>query len=167
MSATASIEITGLKAALTELGKLDSKTKFKAMNKIKSAGSEMVSEVRGFYPDDKPPLSGMTPSKKGGTRLGYNPKKVRQGVTLQIGGRAKNGNIPLVTLIQKDAGGAFFDLAGLRNKDSQFVKDLSAGFGPAQRGMWRARKYIYGQATSDILAAVEEVMNQTSRTLGK
>jgi hypothetical protein len=165
MSATASIEIYGLKTALAEIGKLDSKSKFKAMNKIKSAGGQMVSEVRGYYPDDKPPLSGMTPSKKGGTRLAYDPKKVRKGVTIQVGGRSINGNIPLVTLIQKDAGGAFFDIAGLRNEGSQFVKDLNAGFGPAQRGMWRARKYIYGQATQDILAAIEEVMKSVNRNL--
>ena len=167
MSATIHTEITGLKAALTELGKLDSKTRFKAMNKIKAAGSELVTEVASRYPDGKPPLSGMAPSKKGGTRLAYDVQKVRKGVTIQIGGRARNGNIPLVTLIQKNAGGAFFDIAGLRDSSSQFVRDLDSRYGKAQRGMWRSRAYIYGQATTDILAAVEEVMNQTSRTLGK
>jgi hypothetical protein len=166
MSATIHTEITGLKAALAELGKLDSKTKFKAMNKIKAAGSELVTEVASRYPDGNPPLSGMAPSRKGGTRLAYEVNKVRKGVTIQIGGRARNGNIPLVTLIQKNAGGAFFDLAGLRDGSSQFVRDLDSRFGKAQRGMWRSRSYIYGQATKDILAAVEEVMNQTSRTLG-
>jgi hypothetical protein len=109
----------------------------------------------------------MASSKKGGTRLGYDAKKVRKGVTIQIGGRAKNGNIPLVTLIQKNAGGAFFDLAGLRNSESQFVQDLDSRFGKAQRGMWRARSYIYGQATQDILAAIEEVMKSVNRNLVK
>ena len=165
MSATVSTEIYGLKAALAELGKLDSKTKFQAMNKIKAAGADMVAEVGRRYPDEKPPLSGMAPSKKGGTRLAYDVKKVRKGVTIQIGGRAKNGNIPLVTLIQKNAGGAFFDLAGLRNGGSQFVQDLDGRFGKAQRGMWRASKYIYGQATKDILNAIEEVMKSVNRNL--
>jgi hypothetical protein len=54
MSATVSTEIYGLKAALAELGKLDSKTKFKATNKIKAAGGQMVTEVATKYPDDKP-----------------------------------------------------------------------------------------------------------------
>ena len=166
MRVTASTEIYGLKAALAELGKIDSKTKFKAVNKIKAAGAEMVTEVSGRYPND-PPLSGMAPSRKGGTRLAYDIRKVRKGVTIQVGGRARNGNIPLVTLIQKDAGGAFYDLAGLQDNSSQFVKDLNNRGGKAQRGMWRARKYIYGQATKDILAAIEDVMNQVNRTLGK
>jgi mRNA-degrading endonuclease RelE of RelBE toxin-antitoxin system len=166
MSATIHTEITGLKVALAELGKLDTKTKFKATSKIKAAGAEMVTQVAGQYPDS-PPLSGMAPSKKGGTRLAYDIKKVRKGVTIQVGGRARNGNIPLVTLIQKDAGGAFYDMAGLRDGGSQVVKDLDSRNGKAQRGMWRARKYIYGQATQDILAAVEDVLNQTNRTLGK
>jgi hypothetical protein len=107
----------------------------------------------------------MAPSKKGGTRLGYDAKKVRKGVTIQIGGRARNGNVPLVTLVQKNAGGAFFDLAGLRNGGSQFVQDLDSRFGKAQRGMWRARSYIYGQATKDILAAIEDVMKSVNRNL--
>jgi hypothetical protein len=165
MSATVSTEIYGLKAALAELGKLDSKSKFKATNKIKAAGGQMVAEVASKYPDDKPPLSGMTPSKKGGTRLSYDAKKVRKGVTIQIGGRAKNGNVPLVTLIQKNAGGAFFDMAGLRDGGSQVVKDLDSRFGKSQRGMWRASSYIYGQATKDILDAIEDVMKSVNRNL--
>ena len=164
MSATIHTEISGLKAALVELGKLDSKTKFKAMNKIKAAGGEMVNEVSNRYPEQLP-LSGMAPSKKGGTRLAYDVKKVRKGVTIQVGGRAKNGNIPLVTLIQKNAGGAFFDLAGLRNGGSQFVQDLDSRYGKAQRGMWRSRAYIYGQATKDILDAIQEVMAQVNRKM--
>ena len=164
MSATVSTEIYGLKAALAELGKLDTKTKFKATNKIKAAGAQMVNEVSNRYPEQLP-LSGMAPSKKGGSRLAYDVKKVRKGVTIQVGGRAKNGNIPLVTLIQKNAGGAFFDLAGLRDGGSQFVKDLDSRYGKAQRGMWRSRSYIYGQATQDILTAIEEVMKSVNRNL--
>jgi len=164
MSATIHTEISGLKAALVELGKLDSKTKFKAINKIKAAGADMVNEVSNRYPEQLP-LSGMAPSKKGGTRLAYDVKKVRKGVTIQVGGRSKNGNIPLVTLIQKNAGGAFFDLAGLRDGGSQFVKDLDGRYGKAQRGMWRSRAYIYGQATKDILDAIQEVMAQVNRKI--
>ena len=164
MSATVSTEIYGLKAALAELGKLDTKTKFKATNKIKAAGAQMVTEVASRYPETVP-LSGMKPSAKGGTRLAYDVTKVRKGVTIQVGGRAKNGNIPLVTLIQKNAGGAFFDMAGLRDGGSQVVKDLDSRNGKAQRGMWRARSYIYGQATQDILAAIEEVMKSVNRNL--
>jgi len=164
MSATIHTETSGLKAALVELGKLDSKTKFKAMNKIKAAGADMVNEVSNRYPEQLP-LSGMAPSKKGGTRLAYDVKKVRKGVTIQVGGRSKNGNIPLVTLIQKNAGGAFFDLAGLRDGGSQFVKDLDGRYGKAQRGMWRSRAYIYGQATKDILDAIQEVMAQVNRKI--
>lgn len=164
MSATIHTEISGLKAALTELGQLDTKTKFKAMNKIKAAGADMVNEVSNRYPEQLP-LSGMAPSKKGGTRLAYDVKKVRKGVTIQVGGRSKNGNIPLVTLIQKNAGGAFFDLAGLRDGGSQFVKDLDGRYGKAQRGMWRSRAYIYGQATKDILDAIQEVMAQVNRKI--
>jgi hypothetical protein len=31
--------------------------------------------------------------------------------------------------------------------------------------MWRARSYIYGQATKDILDAIEEVMKSVNRNL--
>jgi len=164
MTVTTSTEIYGLKKALAELATIDTKTKFKAVSKIKSAGGQMVSQVAAQYPQTVP-LSGMNQSKKGGIRLAYNPEKVRKGVTIQVGGRMKNGNIPLVTLIQKDAGGAFFDMAGLRNGGSQVVQALDARNGKAQRGMWRERKYIYGQATQDILSAIEEVMHSVNRNL--
>lgn len=164
MSVTATTEIYGLKQALAELQKIDSKTKFKAVNQIKAGGAAMVQEVAGRYPD-MPPISGMAPTRKGGARLAYDPKKVRKGVTIQVGGRARNGSSPLVTLIQKDAGGALYDIAGLRDSSSQFVRALNAGYGNAQRGMWRARAYIYGQATKDILDAIEQVLKQVNRNL--
>jgi hypothetical protein len=108
----------------------------------------------------------MGPSKKGTGRLAYDPKKVRKGVTIQVGGRSQRGSFPLVTLIQKDAGGAIFDMAGLRGDTGQFSSYLTMAYGPAQRGMWRQREYIYGQATKDILQAIEQVLNQVNRTLG-
>ncbi len=74
MSATMSTEIYGLKAALAELNKLDSKTKFQAVNKIKASGSEMVNRVAATYPE-KAPLSGMAPGRKSAGRLSYDPKK--------------------------------------------------------------------------------------------
>ena len=165
MSATASIEIYGLKAALAELQKVDAKTKFKAVNQIKASGAEMVSRVAQTYPA-QPPLSGMRPRKTGNGRLVYDPTKVRKGVTIQVGGRMQRGSFPLVTIIQKDAGGAIFDMAGLRGDTGQFSAYLTTAYGRAQRGMWREREYIYGQATKDILQAIEQVLNQVNRTLG-
>jgi mRNA-degrading endonuclease RelE of RelBE toxin-antitoxin system len=164
MSVSASTEIYGLKAALAELNKLDSKTKFQAVNKIKASGSEMVNRVSTTYPD-KAPLSGMAPGRKTAGRLSYDPKKVRKGVTIQVGGRSVKGTIPLVTLTQKNAGGAIFDIAGLRDSSSVFVRNLNAYYGRAQRGMWREAKFIYGQATQDILKAIEEVLASVNRKL--
>lgn len=164
MSVSASTEIYGLKAALAELNKLDSKTKFQAVNKIKASGSEMVNRVSDTYPD-KAPLSGMAPGRKTAGRLSYDPKKVRKGVTIQVGGRSVKGTIPLVTLTQKNAGGAIFDIAGLRDSSSVFVRNLNAYYGRAQRGMWREAKFIYGQATQDILKAIEEVLASVNRKL--
>jgi mRNA-degrading endonuclease RelE of RelBE toxin-antitoxin system len=164
MSVSASTEIYGLKAALAELNKLDSKTKFQAVNKIKASGSEMVNRVAATYPE-KAPLSGMAPGRKSSGRLSYDPKKVRKGVTIQVGGRSVKGTIPLVTLTQKNAGGAIFDIAGLRDGSSVFVRNLNAYYGRAQRGMWREAKFIYGQATQDILKAIEEVLKSVNRNL--
>jgi hypothetical protein len=70
-----------------------------------------------------------------------------------------------VTLIQKNAGGAIFDIAGLRDGSSVFVRNLNAYYGRAQRGMWKESKYIYGQATQDILKAVEDVLKSVNRNL--
>ena len=166
MSLETGVEITGLKQALSELSKLDKSARFKAAAKIKASSPAMLEESRRQFPANIgiSVIHGMAPSKKGKSRLGYDKTKVDKGVQIMVGGRARNGVTPLVTLVQKDAAGAMFSQAGTKNS-SQFSNLLASTFGKPQRGLWRSRKFIAEQGTADIMKAVDEVIADANRAL--
>jgi hypothetical protein len=97
-------------------------------------------------------------------RLGYNKTAVDKGVQIIVGGRARSGVTPLVTLVQKSAAGAMFSQAGTKNT-SQFSDLLANVFGRPQRGLWRSRAFIAEQGTADIMKAVDEVIADANRAL--
>jgi hypothetical protein len=110
-------------------------------------------------------IHGWAPSKKGGSRLAYDKAKVDKGVQIVIGGRARIGVTPLVTLVQKDAAGALFSMAGNAGGTGQFSKLLTNVFGRPQRGLWRSRAFIQEQGTTDIMKAIDEVIADANRAL--
>lgn len=169
MVASASIDVHGVRESLKVLAEIDKKQKWKAIAKIKSAGAPLIALAQENYPDTAP-LSGW--SKKG--RLGYDPKKVRSGVQIQVGGRSKGDRYAIVTLVQKNAGGAMFDMAGFANNknskaqhagQAQFTKLIEADFGRAQRAMWRNIAKIREIAAKEIMDALNEVAADANRKL--
>ena len=163
MSLETSVEITGLKQALAELGKLDKSARFKAAAKIKASSPAMMEEARKQFPAEigVSVIKGM--GNKG--RLGYNKTAVDKGVQIVVGGRARGKGItPLVTLVQKNAAGALFSQAGTKN-NSDFSRLLTNVFGRPQRGLWRSRAFIAEQGSADIMRAVDEVIADANRAL--
>jgi hypothetical protein len=167
MSLETGVEITGLKQALSELSKLDKSARFKAAAKIKASSPAMLEEGRKQFPAEIgiSVIHGWGRSKKGKKgRLAYDKTAVDKGVQIQVGGRARNGVTPLVTLVQKDAAGALFSQAGTKNT-SQFSNLLTNTFGKPQRGLWRSRAFIAEQGTADITRAIDEVIADANRAL--
>jgi len=167
MSLATSVEITGLKQALAELGKLDKSARFKAAAKIKASSPAMLEEGRKQFPADIgiTMIHGWAPSKKGKGRLAYDKTAVDKGVQIMVGGRARGQGItPLVTLVQKSAAGALFSQAGSKN-NSDFSRLLTNVFGRPQRGLWRSRAFIAEQGAADIMKAVDEVIADANRAL--
>jgi hypothetical protein len=162
MSLETSAEITGLKQALSELSKLDKSARFKAAAKIKASSPAMLEEGRKQFPSE----IGVSMIRGWGNkgRLGYNKTAVDKGVQIMMGGRARSGVTPLVTLVQKSAAGAMFSQAGTKN-NSQFSDLLASVFGRPQRGLWRSRAFIAEQGTADIIKAVDEVIADANRAL--
>ena len=162
MSLATSVEITGLKQAMTELSKLDKSARFRAAAKIKASSPAMMAEARRQFPAD----IGVTMIHGMGNRgrLGYKKAEVDKGVQIVVGGRARIGVTPLVTLVQKSAAGALFSQAGTKNT-SQFADLLTNVFGKPQRGLWRSRKFIQEQGAADIMKAVDEVIADANRAL--
>ena len=163
MSLATSVEITGLKQAMTELGKMDKSARFKAAAKIKASSPAMLEEGRKQFPSE----IGVSMIRGWGNkgRLGYNKTAVDKGVQIMVGGRARGQGItPLVTLVQKNAAGAMFSQAGSKN-NSDFSRLLTNTFGRPQRGLWRSRAFIAEQGTADIMKAVDEVIADANRAL--
>lgn len=175
MTVELEVQIYGVRDTLALLRQMDNKTRWSAINKIKASGNELVSVARQQYPTGEAPLAGWTSGKRGG-RLGWQSAKVQSGVQIQVGGRTPRfaNAYPMVTLIQKDAAGSLFSMAGLRgNAKSQattdgqrlFTAKLTSGFGPAQRGMWRAIRKLNEIGAAAVLRACEEVAADMNRKL--
>lgn len=182
MSVSAEIEVYGVRDALRELGKIDKDLRFKAIGKIKGASGQMLAVARSTYPDNSQ-LQDVLPGWSTKGRLGYDKSKVDKGVTVQVGGRSFGNSYAIVTIIQKNAGGALFDIAGFadgaqgvgdvdrlgrarRNAQSDaFLAALNSAFGKAQRGMWRKIRTIREMADQELMQALEEVAAQVNRKL--
>ena len=182
MAVSAEIEVFGVRDALKELGQIDKSLRFKAISKIKGASGEMLAIARATYPDNAD-LQDTLPGWSTKGRLGYDKKNVDKGVQVMVGGRSTGNSYAIVTIVQKNAGGALFDIAGLRDgskgvgstdrlgrtrdpiQSEKFVKNLNASFGNAQRGMWRKIKVIRELADKELMSALEEVAAQVNRKL--
>lgn len=182
MAVSASVEVFGVRDALKELGQMDKTLRFKAVSKIKGASGEMLAVARSTYPTNSE-IQDTLPGWSTKGRLGYDKKNVDKGVQVVVGGRSVGNSYAIVTIVQKNAGGALFDIAGLRNgsegvggtdrlgrnrEDSQseaFLDNLNASFGRAQRGMWRKIKVIREMADKELMSALEEVAAQVNRKL--
>lgn len=173
MTISTDIQVYGVRDSLAELRRIDPACRREAVTKIKAAGTELVALGRENYPAS-PPLRGWGEGQRGG-RLAYKATKVRNGVKIEVGGRTPRGAnaFPIVTMVQKDAGGALFDIAGLRNganpgrrgPNPSFIRNLDANYGRAQRGMWRNIARIRDRAQDGIIKAVTEVAASTNRRL--
>jgi hypothetical protein len=182
VSTETSIEIYGVREALAELGKLDKKYRFAAQNRIKAAAGPMLDEARQTYPDNSTIQDALSGWSRGG-RLGYDKSKVDKGVTIKIGGRSYGNAYAVVTLVQNNAGGALFDIAGLRDgsqgvggtdrlgrsredvQSDAFLAALNARFGKAQRGLWRKRKRIMELAETELMKALQDIAAEANRKL--
>jgi hypothetical protein len=182
MPVGADIQVFGVRDALKELGQMDKTLRFKAVSKIKGASGEMLAVARSRYPDNST-LQDALPGWSTKGRLGYDKKNVDKGVQVQVGGRSVGNSYAVVTIIQKNAGGALFDIAGLRNgsegvggtdrlgrnrEDKQsevFLQILNHEFGRAQRGMWQKIKVIRELADKELMSALDEVAAQVNRKL--
>lgn len=182
MPVSAEIEVFGVRDALKELGQMDKSLRFKAISKIKGASGQMLAVARSQYPDNSQ-LQDVMPGWSTKGRLGYDKKNVDKGVQVQVGGRSFGNSYAVVTIIQKNAGGALFDIAGLRNgsegvgstdrlgrdrkpaQSKAFLDNLNSAFGPAQRGMWRKIRIIREMANQELMTALDEVAAQVNRKL--
>lgn len=185
MSVSVSTELYGVRDALRELGEIDRKLKNAAIARIRAAGSDIVAVARTEYPTTNEVKSDLEGWSQGG-RLGYDKPKVDAGVKIKVGGKTpRNANAyAIVTLVQDNAGGALYDIAGLRDgrkgkpsgpdrlnrkrqpkQSKAFIQALNNGFGNAQRGLWPKRREIAALAQGNLRKALDQVAESVNRKL--
>jgi len=181
MSVSTSVEILGVRDALAELREISPKARAAAVRGVKKELAGLLTPARAQYPASVR-LKGW--SRSG--RLGYDGSKVRDGVQIVVGGRRprRANAFPIVTIVQKDAGGSLFSLAGMQNgsksiagktdrlgrpytkkQSDEFLRKIRQEHGNAQRGLWKARKEIQDVAGDSISVALDGVVKQVNRRL--
>lgn len=184
MTVSTDVQLFGVRDALAELRSIDPKMRTAAVREVKRDLSGLLEPARARYPASTG-LRGWSRGTRGG-RLGYDGSKVRQGVQVVVGGRKPKGanKFPIVTVVQRNAGGALFSVAGMQNgsqsvrggKDKlgrpysaeqsiAFLNKLAVENGRAQRGLWKAREEIQDAAGKSIGIALEKVTAQVNRRI--
>ena len=187
MPTSASYQVYGIQEALAEINKVDRTLRRQITKDIQAgAGTRLVTAARSFIPV-KPPLSRMVNGNmiKGRDGTGWSRDRVLAGIRAIVGKRGSrartvtfsNGRTAdfkatqyqLLVLQQKDAAGAIWDHAGIRN-GGQFVTNLLAegehvGPAAAPRAMEPAAESVKTSVEAEVEKIVERVMAIVNRNL--
>lgn len=161
------IVLTGIKETIDALNTFD-KDAVKRFNKVVSDGLDQVkTKAVGFIPNS--PMSGWAKEAFGPQqqRVGskvppFSQSRARSGVkaTKKQGRARRDYTTSAGALIQEDAAGAIFELAGRKGANNQFVQNIER-FGKASRGIWRA----VDEEREGIERRVEAALNDAKATL--
>jgi hypothetical protein len=163
-------DIEGLARTLKEVGKIDKSLRRALGKEIRNAADPLKKAAQQRLPDT--PLSGWTSG-----RYEYSQAKARSGVKIKIGGRGRSSGgsgfltggtteSPLVTMVQSNAGGAVYDMAGRKSSGStpsgrSFIAGLNRQ-GGGSRSMWPAAEEQLGTVEKAVEAAVKSVEKQAN-----
>ena len=92
----------------------------------------------------------------------WDSKKVKRGVTVQVGGRKvrRTNSYPILRIKQSDAAGSIWDLAkkqrGSGDIGKQFVKNLNAT-GTPSRVMWKSTKKHYPLVERKVMKIIDDI----------
>jgi hypothetical protein len=92
----------------------------------------------------------------------WDSKKVKRGVTVQVGGRKvkRTNSYPILRIKQSDAAGSIYDLATRQRGDGsigkQFVKNLN-GSGTPSRVMWKSTAKYYPLVEHKVMRILDDV----------
>lgn len=187
MAAVSTFEIYGIQEALKALNSLDRTLRRQITKDIQGgAGRKLVDQARSLIPT-KPPISGMgrSPLIGGRETTQWDRAQVTRGIRTIVGQRARppktitfsNGRTvqfkgtpyQLLVLQQKDAAGAIWDHAGIRNT-SMFVDNLiregdHIGPAAAPRALQPAAEDVTPTVEDEVRKICEDVMRIINRKL--
>lgn len=175
MSATASIEVVGVKDAIRELGKIDKEARKQLTRDYKELVAPAVNTAKTMTPTS-PPLSGMQYNWKGrsGAQLmpwndGQSDKAIKpfvsakkpkafSGYTSHLATFGLRWSAANATIVEMSGKGSVPTDAGRR-----MVSALSARYGQPGRFLWKA----FTQHEREVVAGVERLVKDVMRTVNE
>ena len=162
MSASARIEVVGVKNTINQLGKIDKELQKEFKASATRVAQPAISAAQNMY--TQVPLSGMSrdwKQKKDGRKIkGFSVAKAKAGVQMKFDTR--RNAVGVILIIQKDQAAAIFETAGRANANS-----LSANLSPVQAGRTRFIGPAVYRSRRGIEAELKHVIADASRTVQK
>lgn len=166
MTATAGIEVFGVKEAIKELRNIDPQFRKDLNRDAKQVAAPAVDDAKSRYPMQF--LSGMKFkwAPKGVVKFPYEQAKAVRGVKVKVDTSKKNQGTIVIT--QTDPAAAIIDMAGKAGgkgaRGSNFVSQITR-FGPPSRIMWPAYVAHSADIEQNIVKVIETVMDQVNKNM--
>ena len=162
MSASASIQVVGVKNTINQLNKLDKELAKEFKAKATEIAQPAINNAKNIY--TQVPLSGMSrdwKQKKDGRKIkGFDVARAKAGVQMKFDTR--RNAVGVILIIQKDQAAAIFETAGRANRNS-----LSDNLSPVQAGRTRLIGPAVYRARRGIESEMKHVIADASRTVQK
>ena len=162
MSASASIQVVGVKNTINQLNKLDKELAKEFKAKATEIAQPAINNAKNMY--TQVPLSGMSrdwKQKKDGRKIkGFDVARAKAGVQMKFDTR--RNAVGVILIIQKDQAAAIFETAGRANRNS-----LSDNLSPVQAGRTRLIGPAVYRARRGIESEMKHVIADASRTVQK
>jgi len=169
-------DIRGVESTLKALKDIDPKLYRAAQKRLKSDAKPMLAAAKAALPpvalsNWKPPVQDTGGvSRSGAARMpAYVGGVARRKTVLQIKRekvRGMSGRRTLFRMVQRDAAGSVFDMAG-KASQNLLARNLSAKFGKPSRSMWpAAEKHMPGVLRS-IENSVGDMAKEVNRELSR
>jgi hypothetical protein len=160
MSASARIEVVGVKDTINQLGKIDKELQKEFKASATQVAQPAIDAAKNMY--TQVPLSGMSrdwTQKKDGRKIrGFNVERAKKGVQMKFDTR--RNAVGVILIIQKDQAAAIFETAGRANANK-----LSANLSPVQTGRTRFIGPAVYRSRRGIEAELKHVIADASRTV--
>lgn len=162
----AASQVVGVRDTLAKLKKVEPKLRRQVTSQMRRAAKPVQRGIQNQIPTQTP-MSGWTSG-----RYGFDGGAARKGVKIKAGGRAsrKKSVWPLLSIEQRNAGGAVFDMAGRRSSGNTpsgraFIRTLNARHGRASRSMWKGAEAKLPEVQKEVLRALATASKSINREL--
>jgi hypothetical protein len=175
MDSNTTIEIYGIKKALTELNKIDASLRRQVTKDYKRIVSSVIADAESAIPMSAP-LSGMNrkwATKSGNIVIppgGWNKAVARKFLTAKISTRKVKEfrgnlvNVGTFRIVWSGLANQTFDMAG-RKAFNQMAGALTNKFRGASRALWPAFEKNKNNVEAEMLKLCEDVMKEVNRNL--